>query len=76
MVKDICIKSVLEALKVFPNGLTVAELQQLTGRTGGDVTKAVSDLLKRQEPITKAYVNNPYTKLRTVRYMWKDRAAA
>lgn len=66
-----CKADTLKALEVFPNGLTVAELQQLLGRTGGDVTKAVSDLKRDQERIESKVEFNPFTKRRTVRYTLK-----
>lgn len=63
-----CKADTLKALEVFPNGLTVAELQQLLGRTGGDITKAVSTLKHEQVRINAKVEFNPFTNRRTVRY--------
>lgn len=64
-----CKNEVLNALEVFTNGLTVAELQQLLGRTGGDVTKAISVLKQEQSADILSKVEfNPYNNRRTNRY--------
>ena len=63
-----CKADTLKALELFPNGLTVAELQQLLGRTGGDITKAVSVLKHEQIRINSKTEINPFTNRRTVRY--------
>jgi hypothetical protein len=58
--------AIVEALTVFDKGLTVMELSTLLDRTGGDITKGVSNL--RSTRNIKAEILISEHNRKTVRY--------
>lgn len=63
----------LEVLGLFGrDGATVAELSLLLNRTGGDITRGMTDVIRAQNRIEKYTEYHPVTKRRTVRYILAD----
>lgn len=67
MSREISIINVLSAYG--DKGVTVAQLSQILNRTGGDITKGVSVLIRMQKPVSKITEYDVFTKRRTVRYI-------
>jgi len=54
------------------DGATVAELSLLLNRTGGDITRGITDIIRAQNKIEKHTEYHPVTMRRTVRYILTD----